>query len=70
MTIPGQPSKADWEHIRKIVAMDELIPYDANDPGEGPYDPNDDEAVERFLAETKSVSPTPPARDQKIAKAP
>ncbi|MGD0094985.1 MAG: hypothetical protein ABSB60_00725 [Terracidiphilus sp.] len=48
---------------------DEPIPYDANDPDDGPYDPNDDEAVDRFLTEVNRVHPVVPAKDRKIAKA-
>ena len=39
--------------------MDEPIPYDANDPDDGPYDPNDDAAVDRFLTEANLVHPAP-----------
>jgi hypothetical protein len=28
MTISGQPSKTDWERVRKSIQMDEPIPYD------------------------------------------
>ncbi len=68
MTISGQPSKTDWERVRKSIEMDEPIPYDPNDPDDGPYDPNDDEAVNRFLTDANRVSPPPPA-EKKIAKA-
>jgi|HubBroStandDraft_5_1064220.scaffolds.fasta_scaffold1338172_1 hypothetical protein len=61
MTISGQPAKNDWEHVRKEVEMDSPIPFDAADPVDGPYDPNDDEAVERFLAQENRVRPTPSA---------
>jgi hypothetical protein len=37
--------------------MDEPIPYDASDPDDGPYDPNDDEAADRFLTEANRVYP-------------
>ena len=50
MTITGQPSKTDWERVRKSIELDEPIPYDPNDPDDGPYDPNDDAAVEAFFA--------------------
>jgi len=49
MTISGKPSKTDWDRVRRSIEMDDPIPYDANDPDDGPYDPNDDEAVDRFL---------------------
>lgn len=49
--LPGaEPSKTDWERVRKSIEMDEPIPYDPNDPDDGPYDPNDDAAVEAFFA--------------------
>jgi len=68
MTISGQPSKTDWDRVRKSIATDEPIPYDANDPDDGPYDPNDEEAVERSLTEENRVDPPAPA-EKKIAKA-
>ena len=68
MTISGQPSKTDWDRVRRSVAMDEPIPYDANDPDDGPYDPNDEEAVDRFLTEKSRVHP-PASSEKKIAKA-
>jgi hypothetical protein len=68
MTISGQPSKTDWDRVRKSIATDEPIPYDASDPDDGPYDPNDDAAVDRFLTEKNRVNPPPPA-EKKIAKA-
>jgi len=45
MTISGQPSRTDWDRVRKSIATDEPIPYDPNDPDDGPYEPNDEEAV-------------------------
>lgn len=51
MTISGQPSKTDWERVRKSIADDEPIPYDPNDPDDGPYDPNDVAAVEAYFKE-------------------
>jgi hypothetical protein len=67
MTISGQPSKTDWERVRRSIVTDEPIPYDASDPDDGPYDPNDDEVVERFLTEEGRVHPHP--AEKKIAKA-
>jgi hypothetical protein len=64
MTISGKPSRTDWEWVRKQIATDAPIPYDANDPDDGPYDPNDDEAVERFLTEANRVYP--PAQTGKL----
>jgi hypothetical protein len=56
MTISGQPSRTDWDRVRKSFATDEPIPYDANDPDDGPYDPNDDEAVGRILTDAPHVT--------------
>jgi hypothetical protein len=64
-----EPSLSDWEWVRKQIATDAPVPYDANDPDDGPYDPNDDEAVDRFLTEANRVHPVAPATDRKIAKA-
>ena len=58
MTISGQPSRTDWDRVRKSIATDEPIPYD----------PNDDKAVDRFLTEKNRVHPPAPA-EKKIAKA-
>ena len=69
MTISGQPSRTDWERVRKSIAMDEPIPYDASDPDDGPYDPNDDEAVDCFLTEANRVHPEEMAEILKMAKA-
>jgi hypothetical protein len=49
MTISGQPSKTDWERVRKSIETDEPIPYDPSDPDDGPYDPNDDAAVDAYF---------------------
>ena len=68
MTISGQPSRTDWEWVKKQMAEDAPVPYDPSDPDDGPYDPNDDEAVDRFLTEKNRVHPPAPA-EKKIAKA-
>jgi len=68
MTISGQPSKTDWDRVRRSIATDEPIAYDPTDPDDGPYDPNDDKAVDRFLTEKNRVHPPAPA-EKKIAKA-
>jgi len=60
---------SDWEWVKKQIATDAPVPYDANDPDDGPYDPNDDEAVDHFLTEANRVYPASPAKDRKIAKA-
>ncbi|HUA92574.1 MAG TPA: hypothetical protein VL991_08405 [Terracidiphilus sp.] len=68
MTISRQPGKTDWDRIHREVEMDSPIPYDANDPDEGPYDPNDDEAVERFHTEANRVPPQKAGDTRKVAK--
>jgi hypothetical protein len=60
---------SDWEWVKKQIAADAPVPYDANDPDDGPYDPNDDEAVDRFLTEANRVYPAPQTEEKKIAKA-
>src|SRR5271156_3236021 len=47
----AEPSQSDWEWVKKQIDEDAPIPYDANDPNDGPYDPNDDAAVEAFFAQ-------------------
>jgi hypothetical protein len=69
MTISGQPSKTDWERVRKSIASDEPIPYDANDPDDGPYNPNDDEQVDKFLTDANLVHPAPRVVKPSISKA-
>jgi hypothetical protein len=58
---------SDWDRVRRSIEMDEPIPYDANDPDDGPYDPNDDEAVDRFLTEANRVHPAPQVPTGKVA---
>jgi hypothetical protein len=50
MTISGHKSLTDWEWVKKQIAEDAQIPYDPNDPDDGPYDPNDDAAVDAYFA--------------------
>lgn len=69
MTISGKPSRTDWEWVKKQIADDAPVPYDASDPDDGPYDPNDDEAVDRFLTEENRVYPVPKAEKPPIKKA-
>jgi uncharacterized protein (DUF4415 family) len=40
-------SKTDWERVKRQSAQAAPIPYD---PSDGPYDPNDPKAVDRFFA--------------------
>ena len=37
---------SDWEWVKKQIADDAPIPYD---PEDGPYDPNDDAAVDAYF---------------------
>ena len=53
----AEPSRSDWEWVKKQIAEDAPIPYDANDPDDGPNDLNEDEAVDRFLTEANRVYP-------------
>ncbi len=62
MTISGQSSKTDWDRVRRSIATDEPIPYDANDP-------NDDEAVDRSLTEANRVRPSARTNEPPISKA-
>lgn len=41
-------SRTDWERVRREIAADAPITYDPNDPDDGPYDPNDNAAVEAY----------------------
>jgi hypothetical protein len=65
MPLPNR-DMSDWEWVKKQIATDAPVPYDANDPDDGPYD---DEAVDHFLTEAHRVYPASPAKDRKIAKA-
>ena len=53
----------------KSVEIDDPIPYDANDPDDGPYDPNDEEAVEKFLTEGTRINPARHRNEPPISKA-
>jgi hypothetical protein len=48
-----QPSESDWDRVIQSIAEDAPIPYDPNDPDDGPYDPNDDAAVDAFVTEAE-----------------
>ena len=65
----SEPSQSDWEWVKKQIADDAPVPYDASDPDDGPYDPNDDEAVDRFLTEANLVRPAPKAAKPRISRA-
>lgn len=40
-------SKTDWERVRRNIESDAPIPYS---PEDGPYDPNDAKATEKYLS--------------------
>jgi hypothetical protein len=65
----SKPSQSDWEWVRKQAAEDAPVPYDPKDPDDGPYDPNDEVAVERFLTEKNRVPNTAQTRLKKAAGA-
>jgi len=46
MTISGHKSRTDWERVKREYNSDAPIPYD---PEDGPYDPNDDAAVDAYF---------------------
>lgn len=43
--MPQQKSRTDWERVQREAADDAPVPYD---PEDGPYDPNNDEAVDQY----------------------
>lgn len=47
-------SMTDWERVRREIAEDAPIPYD---PEDGPYDPNDEAAVEAYWAKATILRP-------------
>jgi hypothetical protein len=61
MPLPNR-DLGDWDWVRKQIAADAPVPYDPNDP-------NDDDAVDRFLTEENRVYPAPPAKEPPIQKA-
>ncbi len=64
-----EPSQSDWEWVKKQIAEGAPVPYDPNDPDDGPYDPNDDAAVDRFLSEADLVHPLPKSAKLPVSKA-
>jgi hypothetical protein len=56
----------DSSWVKKQIAEDAPVPFDASDPDDGPYD---DEAVDCFLTEANRVSSARPVEYMKIAKA-
>ncbi|HTJ30828.1 MAG TPA: hypothetical protein VL346_10020 [Acidobacteriaceae bacterium] len=62
-TLPcAQSSQTDWERVKREYKADLPIAYDPKDPDDDPYDPNDEEAVDRFLTEANRVYPSPTAK--------
>ncbi len=49
-------SKTDWERVAREYNSNAPIPYDPNDPDDGPYDPNDGAAVEAYWKDATIVS--------------
>lgn len=47
-------SLTDWDRVRKAYESDAPIPYD---PEDGPYDPNDDAAVDAYWAQATITRP-------------
>jgi uncharacterized protein (DUF4415 family) len=41
-------SRTDWDRVKQEAAKGALIPYE---PEDGPYDPNNEEAVEEFFTQ-------------------
>jgi hypothetical protein len=68
MPLPNR-DLSDWKWVKEQIAADAPVPYDANDPDDGPYDPNDDAAVDRFLTEANRIHPVPRSKERKVAKA-
>lgn len=46
MTISEHKSKTDWDRVKREYNSDAPIPFE---PQDGPYDPNDDAAVEAYV---------------------
>ena len=68
MPLPNR-DMSDWEWVKKQIAADAPVPYDVNNPDDGPYDPNDDTAVDSFLTEANRIHPSPQAGTRRIRKA-
>ena len=68
MPLPNR-DLSDWKWVKEQIAADAPVPYDASDPDDGPYDPNDDAAVDRFLTEANRIHPVPMGKKRRVAKA-
>jgi len=66
MPLPNR-DLSDWEWVKKQIAADAPVPYDASDPDDGPYDPNDDASADRFLTEANRIHPVRMAKDRTSA---
>jgi hypothetical protein len=51
LPVPG--SQTDWAQVRRMIETGAPIPYD---PEDGPYDPNDEAAVEAYWEESILVA--------------
>ena len=65
--------QTDWERVREFQRSGAPIPYDPNDPDDGPYDPNDDAAVDAFWEKgerlglvTRGLTPVPTGKDRTV----
>jgi hypothetical protein len=67
MPLPNR-DMSNWDWVRKQIADDAPVPYDAKDPDDGPYDPNDDAAVDKFLTDANLVR-TPKVEKRPTSKA-
>ena len=45
MRLASAESRTDWDRVKRESEANAPIPYD---PEDGPYDPNDDDAVEAY----------------------
>jgi hypothetical protein len=63
----SEPSKSDWERVKREAESDAPIPYD---PEDGPYDPNDEAATEAFMTEAEILTGWPEQRVVKAAGVP
>jgi hypothetical protein len=68
MPLPNR-DLSDWKWVKEQIAADAPVPYDANDPDDGPYDPNDDAAVDRFLTDANRIHQVPSEKNRKVATA-
>lgn len=48
-------SRTDWNRVQREIRQDAPIPHD---PGDGPYDPNDDRAVDEYWKQADALDAT------------